>query len=156
MIVDENSFWNWKKQQVEKCSSSNKVKFIYVVANDDVKANDDEEVSDDSPSWSKSNSSSDDDKPLNPKMKSLTEIYEGCKFTIEEPICYEEATKEEGWVNAMNEELNMIEKNGTWDLVPRPNGRNVIGLKWFYWAKLNLDNSLNKIKARLVVKGYAQ
>ena len=46
-------------------------------------------------------------------MKSLSEIYEKCNFTIAEPTSYEEATKEEGWINAMNEDLKMIEKNET-------------------------------------------
>ena len=63
------------------------------------------------------------------KIKPRAEIYEKCSFIITELTSYEEATKEEGWINAMNEELKMIEKNGTWELVPRPDGRNVIGLK---------------------------
>ena len=50
----------------------------------------------------------------------------------------------------------MIEKNGTWQLVQRPLDRKVIGVKWVFRTKLNADGSINKYKARLVVKGYAQ
>jgi len=50
----------------------------------------------------------------------------------------------------------MIHKNKTWDLVDRPEGNKVIGVKWIYRTKLNANNSINKYKARLVVKGYAQ
>ncbi|PKI44501.1 hypothetical protein CRG98_035088 [Punica granatum] len=56
----------------------------------------------------------------------------------------------------MKEELSMIEKNQTWELVDRPQDRKVIGVKWVYRTKLNSDGSVNKYKARLVVKGYAQ
>ena len=56
----------------------------------------------------------------------------------------------------MKEELNMIEKNETWELVDRPRHRKVIGVRWIYKTKLNADGSINKNKARLVVKGYAQ
>lgn len=38
----------------------------------------------------------------------------------------------------------------------RPEDRKVIGAKWIFRFKLNADNSINKHKARLVVKGYAQ
>jgi hypothetical protein len=31
----------------------------------------------------------------------------------------------------MDEELDQIEKNNTWELVPRPKNKNVIGTKWF-------------------------
>jgi hypothetical protein len=37
----------------------------------------------------------------------------------------------------MDEELDQIEKNGTWELVPRPKDKNVIDTKWVYKNKLN-------------------
>ena len=56
----------------------------------------------------------------------------------------------------MQEELDMIEKNNTWELVDRPTHKNAIGVKWVYRTKLNSDGSVNKHKARLVVKDYTQ
>jgi hypothetical protein len=56
----------------------------------------------------------------------------------------------------MQEELAMIDKNQTWKLVTRPEHKKVIGVKWVFRTKLNADGSINKHKARLVVKGYAQ
>ncbi|KAK9682502.1 hypothetical protein RND81_10G078400 [Saponaria officinalis] len=49
----------------------------------------------------------------------------------------------------------MIKKNETWELVDKPKDRKVIGVKWVYKTKLNPDGTLNKHKARLVVKGYS-
>ena len=46
-----------------------------------------------------------------------------------EPKKFEEASKDKSWVNVMNEELDQIEKINTWELVPRPTGKNVIGSK---------------------------
>jgi hypothetical protein len=34
--------------------------------------------------------------------------------------------------------------------------KKVIGVKWIFKTKLNADESINKHKARLVVKGYSQ
>ncbi|XP_057990269.1 disease resistance protein RPV1-like [Hevea brasiliensis] len=73
-----------------------------------------------------------------------------------EPTGYEDATTDQKWVAAMKEELNMIEKNQTWELVDRSKDKKAIGVKWVYRSKLNSDGSVNKYKARLVVKGYAQ
>ena len=56
----------------------------------------------------------------------------------------------------MQVELDSIERNETWTLVPRPPQRNVIGVKWVYKTKYKSDGSLDKHKARLVAKGYAQ
>ena len=39
----------------------------------------------------------------------------------------------------MNEELDQIEKNKTWDIVPRHNNKNVIGSKWVYKNMLDED-----------------
>eukprot|EP00253_Pinus_taeda_P020170 PITA_20170 len=46
-----------------------------------------------------------------------------------EPQNVREACKDECWVKAMDEELDHIEKNNTWELVPRPKDKNVIGTK---------------------------
>jgi hypothetical protein len=36
----------------------------------------------------------------------------------------------------MNEKLYQIEKNQTWELVPRPKNKNVVGRKWIFKKKL--------------------
>ena len=56
----------------------------------------------------------------------------------------------------MNEELDQIEKNHTWELVTRPRDKNVIGTKWIFKNKLNENGDVIRNKARLVCKGYAQ
>eukprot|EP00253_Pinus_taeda_P002567 PITA_02567 len=56
----------------------------------------------------------------------------------------------------MNEELDQIQKNNTWELVPRPKDKNVIGTKWVFRNKLNDDGHVTRNKERLVCKGYAQ
>ncbi|KAB2614462.1 hypothetical protein D8674_037516 [Pyrus ussuriensis x Pyrus communis] len=66
------------------------------------------------------------------------------------------AAKDESWQKAMENEIAMIEKNNTWELVSRPSDKLVIGVKWVYKTKLNLDGSVQKNKARLVAKGYSQ
>ena len=89
-------------------------------------------------------------------MRSLSDIYQRCNVAILEPTDFWEAEKDPKWITAMKEELRMIEKNETWKLVKRPTNRKVIGVKWVFRTKLNPDGSINKHKARLVVKGYAQ
>ena len=52
--------------------------------------------------------------------------------------------------------LAKIEKNNTWELVPRPKDKNVIGTKCFFKNKLNENGEVIRNKARLVCKRYAQ
>ena len=49
-----------------------------------------------------------------------------------EPEGYEEATVDHKWINTMKEELIMIEKNKTWELVDRTNHKKAIGVKWVW------------------------
>jgi hypothetical protein len=73
-------------------------------------------------------------------------------FSTIEPNCFEEASKDESWNKAMDEELDQIEKNDTWELVPRPKNKNAIGTKWVFRNKLNEDGQVTRNKARLVCK----
>jgi hypothetical protein len=73
-----------------------------------------------------------------------------------EPKTFEEESKNDDWIRAMNEELDRIEKNNTWDLVPRPEDKNVIGSKWVFKNKMNEKGQIGRNKSRLVCKGYAQ
>ena len=56
----------------------------------------------------------------------------------------------------MNDELDQIDKNQTWELVPRTKGMNVIGTKCIFKNKFNEDGHVTRNKAMLVCKGYAQ
>jgi hypothetical protein len=69
---------------------------------------------------------------------------------------FNEASKDDHWVKAMNDELDQIEKNNTWEMVHRPEGKNIIASKWIFKNKLNEQGQVVKNKARLVCKGYAQ
>jgi len=46
---------------------------------------------------------------------------------LTKPKSVQEAINGEYWVKAMEEELSQIENNNTWELVPRPESKNVIG-----------------------------
>ena len=56
----------------------------------------------------------------------------------------------------MNEEIGAIEKSNTWELVDLPKGKEVIGVKWVYKTKNNVEGKIERHKERLVVKGYKQ
>jgi hypothetical protein len=73
-----------------------------------------------------------------------------------EPNSFEESKTNEHWIKGMEEELDQIEKNETWEIVPRPKNKNVIGTKCVFKNKLNEDGQVTKNKARLVCKGYGQ
>jgi hypothetical protein len=56
-----------------------------------------------------------------------------------EPSIFEEAINYEYWIKAMEEELNQIENSYTWELIPTPKEKNVVGTKWVFRNKLNKD-----------------
>jgi hypothetical protein len=56
----------------------------------------------------------------------------------------------------MNQEIDSIEKNKTWDLVDLPTHKKSIGVKCVYKTKLNEKGQIEKHKARYVVKGFSQ
>eukprot|EP00253_Pinus_taeda_P029795 PITA_29795 len=97
------------------------------------------------------------------KFRHLSDIYdEGMNSLfalychVDDPIHFEDAIKDKKWIEAMDEEMNAIERNKTWDLVELPKGKEVIGLKWVYKTKCNAEDKIERHKARLVVKGSKQ
>ena len=56
----------------------------------------------------------------------------------------------------MEEEMSQIKQNETWEKVPHPKDKNIIGTKWVFKNKMNEDGQIIRNKARLVCKGYSQ
>ncbi|GKV25775.1 hypothetical protein SLEP1_g35169 [Rubroshorea leprosula] len=115
VVFDESAHWNWDAGKIEngsnkQCEAGSKLKSTDVACSSEIV-----EVDDDS---------------LVLKTKSLAEIYARCNLAYAEPNCFEEASKQQVWIDAMKEELSMIEKNETWCLVPKPDDKKPIGVKW--------------------------
>lgn len=52
------------------------------------------------------------------------------RFSTEvEPKTFEEAVKDRRWVEAMQQEVNALEENGTWKITEMPAGKNLVGCK---------------------------
>ena len=60
------------------------------------------------------------------------------------------------WKEAVNSEIESIMQNHTWELVDLPPGSKPLGYKWIFKRKMKADGSIDKYKARLMVKGYGQ
>ena len=72
------------------------------------------------------------------RFRSMQDIYEEtqeieedetCLLTDEEPASFKSALKEKLWRRAMEEEIEAIEKNSTWELVKLPDKCKSIGVK---------------------------
>jgi hypothetical protein len=72
-----------------------------------------------------------------------------------EPSNYEQAAQHGVWQEAMMEEYASIMKNDVWEVVPRPEGKKVVGSKWIYKVKHATDGSVDKYKARFMAKGFS-
>ena len=83
----------------------------------------------------------------------LTYMLEG------EPQTYKEAVNStEGlmWKEAIDSEIESILHNHTWELVDLPPCCKPLSSKWVFKRKRKVDGSIDKYKARLVIKGYKQ
>ncbi|XP_074301329.1 uncharacterized protein LOC141632709 [Silene latifolia] len=73
-----------------------------------------------------------------------------------EPRSFKEAVKDDGWRKAMEIEMRALVDNGTWTLQPLPPGKKALGSKWLYKIKYKSDETIERLKARLVVFGNHQ
>ncbi|GJR23111.1 retrovirus-related pol polyprotein from transposon TNT 1-94 [Tanacetum coccineum] len=60
------------------------------------------------------------------------------------------------WIESMQDELNQFKRLDVWELVPLPEGRLVIKVKWIWKNKTDAENTVIRIKSRLVTKGYSR
>jgi hypothetical protein len=51
------------------------------------------------------------------------------------------------WQQAMEREIETLERAHTWETVPRPEGKNIVGSKWVFRLKRKADGSIDKYKA---------
>ena len=72
------------------------------------------------------------------------------------PKTYRSALADVNWRAAMTEEFDALQANRTWDLVPRPPGVNIVTGKWVFRHKFNADGTLDRYKARWVLRGFTQ
>ena len=79
--------------------------------------------------------------------------------------CYEPANYKEAitcqdsskWVVAMQEEMESLQKNGTWTLANLPKGKKAVKCKWVFKKKEGIPGIEEpRYKARLVAKGFSQ
>ena len=78
---------------------------------------------------------------------------------IDDPGTINEALngkRSDQWKEAMKSEYSFLIKNDTWELVPPPEGKNIVGSRWVLKVKRNEDGSIDRFKARLVAQGYSQ
>ncbi|GJU80515.1 retrovirus-related pol polyprotein from transposon TNT 1-94 [Tanacetum coccineum] len=72
------------------------------------------------------------------------------------PKNIKEAMADHSWIESMQGELNQFKRLQVWELVPRPEGKNIIALKWLWKNKYDAENIVVRNKTRLVAKGYKQ
>ncbi|KAK9008611.1 hypothetical protein V6N11_075500 [Hibiscus sabdariffa] len=106
VIFDEDSYWNWEKNDVQKHD-------LMLISEELIITEDAEngETSD----WFDVAGTTDADEVI--KTKSLASVYERCNLVFAEPTSFDVATKVPEWIDAMKSEISAIEKIGTWFLM---------------------------------------
>jgi hypothetical protein len=80
----------------------------------------------------------------------------GLLMSTDEPNSVHDTLRDDRWKNAMNKEVDALQKNNTWHPVPQKPGTNIIDCMWVYKVKRKEDGNIDRYKARLVAKGFKQ
>ncbi|GKA22571.1 retrovirus-related pol polyprotein from transposon TNT 1-94 [Tanacetum coccineum] len=86
--------------------------------------------------------------------------FELCMYALTvstlEPKNIKEAMSDHSWIESMQDKLHQFERLDVWELVPRPDEKNIIVVKWTWKNKSDADNIVIRNKSRLVTKDYKQ
>ena len=74
-----------------------------------------------------------------------------CAAAVSEPRTFAQAISDPSWFAAIQEELRNHEEKGTWMIVAKPPGANLVSTKWLFKRKPD-----GRLKARLVARGFTQ
>ena len=77
----------------------------------------------------------------------------GAPATYQEALCGPEGKE---WKKAFDTEVKSLNDNKVYTVVDRPVGKKVVRAKWVLRRKLLPGGKLDKLKARIVAKGFAQ
>jgi len=58
--------------------------------------------------------------------------------------------------SAMDEEMDALRANETWELTSLPSRKQTVSWWWIYIVKFLSDGQIERLKARLVAKSYTQ
>ncbi|GKD43732.1 retrovirus-related pol polyprotein from transposon TNT 1-94 [Tanacetum coccineum] len=98
-------------------------------------------------------------KPVMTRQRLQTDS-EVCMYALTistiKPKNIKEAMADHSWIESMQDELNQFERLQAWELIPRPEGKNIIALKWLWKNKCDADNIVVRNKTPHVAKGYKQ
>ena len=75
---------------------------------------------------------------------------------LEEPIHYKQAALNPGWQTTIDSEISSIHRNQTWELIDREPYMRPITAKWIYKIKKGMPGKPDKLKARVVARGFQQ
>ena len=63
--------------------------------------------------------------------------------TVSIPRNVQKALTDPNWKKSMYEEMEALQSNTTWELVPLPEAKKTVGCRWIFTVKLNPDGSIN-------------
>lgn len=72
------------------------------------------------------------------------------------PKTFIEAIKHRKWRLAIDETLESLVANKTWDFVQKPENVNLVTTKWVFKIKMLPNGQVDRYKARLVARGFTQ
>ena len=89
----------------------------------------------------------------------LSPQHQACALSLTtevEPANFHASSKDARWVAAMNNEIEALNENNTWEFVDLTPNVVSIGRKWVDKIKRHADGTIERFKARLVAQGFNQ